>query len=376
MTSSRFGWLGAAMFALAILAGCGPPQGARPGDRNAPPKITRLGDDLLGSGGELRIADSVVGDVMLAGGDIGFTGTAGHSYLGAGGNQVIRGRVIGSVRAAGGNVVLSTNVGRNVTIAAGNAVIEAPAVITHNAFVVGGAVAVRGQVGGSVIAMSPGVVLDGTIGGNAEVSGGELRVGPNARIAGTLRHRVPAGKVTIDSAARITGGVVALPVTDWSGFGRLLRIILPIGFLLTGLVIVALLPALALAAAASTRDRAGASVAFGIVWLVGIPMVVVAAAVTVVGLPLALIAAFAYFILLYLGRIAVAVWLGQLILRRWRSTDRAAPLLSFVIGGVLLVLIGLVPMIGTLIGFIAIVVGAGAVLVTLWPRRQQPATMP
>ena len=370
-----FHWLrllGVAWCASMVLAGCSAPGP----DRNAPPRITRLGDDLLGSGGEVRLADSLVGDVMVFGGDLGFTGTAGGSYLGAGGNQVIGGRVVQSVRAAGGNVVLRTEVGRNVTIAGGNVVVDSGAAVTHNAFLVGGAVHMRGRVQGSLIATAPDVVLDGTVGGNAEVSAGKLRVGPNARIAGTLRHRVPAEKVTIDSSARIAGGVVAVPIPDWSGFGRTVRIILLVGFLVAGAVAVALFPGLAAAAALSTRERVGAAAAFGIVWLVGIPIVFVIALVTVVGVPLAVLIAFAYFFLLYLGRVAVAIWLGELIGRGWGSTRRGGLVLRFLIGGVLLMLIGLIPMIGSLLGVIAIVIGAGAVLVTVWPRRQQPQSSP
>ena len=213
------------------------------------------------------------------------------------------------------------------------------------------------------------VVLDGTVGGDVQVFGSHLVVGPNARIAGALRYRVPPGSVTIDSAARITGGVTALPAVDGSGFGGLLRIILFVGFLIAGAAAVALFPRLATAAASSIRERTGATAAFGVVWLVGIPVVILVAAVTLVGLPLAAIMTAAYIILLYLGRAAVAVWLGDFVVRKARPTANVAPLLSFVIGAVLLLLIGLVPLIGPFIGLLIAVFGAGSLLVAMWPRR-------
>lgn len=354
--------------AAAIMVGCSPSSN----EGGPPPTIRRLGDDLLGSGGEVRVADSVAGDVLLSGGDLEFSGVANGAYLGAGGDQAIGGRIVGSVRAAGGNVVLSADVGRNVTIAAGNVVVDSGAAITHNAYLAAGAVRVRGEIGRSLVAIGSEVTLDGTVGGDVEVSGGRLRVGPGARITGGLRHRVPARNVSIDPAARIAGGVTALPAAEWTGFGRMLRAIWLIGFLIAGAVIVALLPRLATAAADSTAERTGASAAFGVVWVVGVPILIIVAAITVVGLPLAAIATAAWLILLYLGRAAVAVWLGELLVQRVSSGKRLAPVASFLIGALVLLLIGLIPVIGPFIGFVVTVLGAGAVLVTLWPRRQQP----
>ena len=371
MLAHRLGLVALTALAVTMLAGCG----AQPGDRNAPARITRLGDDLLGTGGEVRVAESVAGDVMLSGGDLTFTGTAGGSLLAAGGNQRIGGTITESVRAAGGNIVVAATVARNVTAAGGNIVVDSGAAITRNVYLAGGTVRLRGQVGGALTAVAGETVIDGRVDGDVQVSGGQLRVGPNARIAGTLRHRVPSGKVTIDSASRINGGIVAVPVAGGGGVARMLRIIWLAGFLVAGAVVVALFPRLASSAAASVRERTGASTAFGVVWLVGVPIMVVAAAVTIIGIPLAGVLVAAYMILLYLGRAAVAVWLGDLIMRRWRSTSTAAPVLSFLIGGVLVVLLGLIPVLGSLIGLAIMVIGAGAVLVALWPRREQPQTV-
>jgi hypothetical protein len=83
----------------------------------------------------------------------------------------------------------------------------------------------------------------------------------------------------------------------------------------------------------------------------------------------------AYLILLYLGRAAIAVWIGDLIMQRWRSTSAAAPVLSFFIGAIPLILVGLIPVVGSVVGFAIAVIGAGAVLVAVWPRREQPQTI-
>ena len=364
MTLRTFGHLSAAALLLVV---CAPPP---PANDESPSHITRVGDDLLGSGDEMYLADSVAGDVMIAGGKLGFSGQAGGSYLGTGGDQTLGGRIAGSVRAIGGNLVMSADVGRNITLAGGNIVIDSSAAITHNAYLAGGNVRVRGSVGQALFVRGGEVTLDGAIGGDVDVGAQKLRVGPNARITGSLRHRVPTGGVTIDPASRITGGVTSLPSRDWRVFGRMLRSIWVLGFLVAGAVVVAIFPRLAAAAETSTRERAGVSASFGVAWLFGIPMLIALAAVTMVGLPLAGLIAAAYVVLLYLGRAAIAVWLGELIVRRWNPAMHVTPVVSFLIGGVLLVLVGLIPVIGPFVGLVAMVMGAGAVLVALWPRRQ------
>src|SRR5690242_21414797 len=78
-------------------------------------QIVRRGGDVLGAGETVRIADSVPGDAMLAGGQLNFSGATGGDYLGVGGSQVITGRIHGSARVAGGEIRVAGPIERNVT---------------------------------------------------------------------------------------------------------------------------------------------------------------------------------------------------------------------------------------------------------------------
>lgn len=347
-----------------LLVACGDPSG-RGGDG-----VGRRGDDLVGSGGELRVTDSVPGDVMLAGGDIEFSGGSGGSYLGAGGDQRIGGRIAESVRAAGGAVALSGTVGRNATLVGGEVTVDSAAVIERNAYLTAGRVEMMGRVGGQLAVSGGEVVLDGSVGGDVDVGAQRLRIGPRASVAGAIRHRVPTGAVTIDSAARIAGGVTALPARDWSRLIRFVTGILIVGFLIVGAVAVALFPGVALSASNALREHTGASIAFGLVCLAGGPILALIAAVTLVGLPLAAVITAVYLILVYVGRAAVAVWLGRLIVGDRVREPRALALISFLVGALGLAVVGLIPVIGGLVWLVSTIVGIGALLVAVWPRRR------
>lgn len=341
------------------------------GGSNSDGGFKRNGDDALVSAGEPTVADSVPGDVIIVGGDVRFTGAAGGDYLGAGGKQTISGRIHGSIRAAGGEIHVSGAADRNATIAGGSVTLDSTAAIGRNAYLVGGEIQVKGTVLESLLASGGSIVLNGVVGRNVEVAGGALRIGPRAQIAGNLRYRVPAGKVRIDPAARITGTVTALPVRKGGGF---LRWALVLGFLVAGAVVVALAPRFTAEAAEILPRLPGRSALVGLGWIILVPIVICIAAITIVGIPLALVATAVYILLLYLARATIAVWLGGRLLGAHARAGRQGVLLNFLVGGLILVIVGIIPVIGSWIMFIATILGLGTILLRAQVlRRNQPA---
>ncbi|MQA92519.1 MAG: hypothetical protein GEU90_20240 [Gemmatimonas sp.] len=358
------------MLALISIAvdGCRPRDGARPEETSV-----RRGGDLLVGRDNVALRDTVPGDVIVAGGSIGFTGSAGGDFLGAGGEQRISGRIAGSVRAAGGDVQLQAAVGRNVALAGGHVDLEQSAVIAGNAYLAGGEIEVDGAVNGFLEASGGEISLDGTIGRDARVRARRLRIGPGARIGGNLEHNVATGNLTIDPAAQIAGEVIARrPPTRT--FLWVLRVAWYLGFLATGAIAVALFPRLADAARQSITRRPWAAVGFGVLWIIAMPVAAALVAITIVGIPLALILFALYVISLYLGRAVVALWLGRFLLGSRARPERTGLVLSFLGGGLVLLLLSIVPLVGGMITLIATLVGLGAGALVL--ARRSVETVP
>jgi len=303
--------------------------------------------------------DSVGGDAILVGREVTFSGSAGGDYLGAGGSQKIAGRIHGSIRAAGGDIHAMGIADRNATIAGGNVELDSTAVIGGNAYLAGGNVKVNGSVRGSLLVTGGNVELNGAIGRDVEVSGGALRIGPHALIAGNLTYRVPKDKVKIDSAARIAGKITAIPVKRGPGLGTVLW---TLGFVLLGIVLVALFPGFTTEAAEILPRRPGRAALVGLGWTCLVPFVAVIAAVTVIGLPLAILLSVVWFVMLFLGDVPVALWLGKRLLFSHASAGRRGAILGVLIGGLILVLLGQIPVVGGWITGIASVFGVGAIL--------------
>lgn len=362
------------VFAAALvvaMAGCGD-AAARQEQRGA----IRRGGDALAAGDRVRFDDTIPGDAMLAGGELAFSGRTGGDYLGAGGEQRITGRVLGNVRAAGGEIRLEADVARNATIAGGRVYVRENAVVRRNAYLAGGDVRVAGTVEGFLRVMGSEVLLDGVVGGDVEVEAGRLVIGPNARIAGALRYRVPASRVSIDPAAQITGERTALPSRPRPEFDfgmRFFRVLRLIAFLAAGLAAVAIFPRLADDAASALRRRPWASLGLGFLWVVVVPVAIALVAFTLVGIPIAMIVGALYLISLYLARAVVAVWLGRLILRERLGPGRKGAVLAFLVGGLILVVAGMIPFLGWIVGAVATFLGLGAFALAVWSRRERAA---
>ena len=333
-------------------------------------EVTRHGEDVIASGSTPTVMDSVPGDAILAGGDASFGGVTGGDYLGAGGKQAITGRIHGSLRAVAGQIHVAAAVDRNTTMVAGFVELDSAAIIARNAYIVGGTIQVNGTVQEGILAYGGAITLDGVVGRDVEVAGGTLRVGPHARIAGNLRYRMPAGKVHIDPAARITGTVTALPV---SNTGALWHVLWILGFLLVGAVVVALFPSFMAEAAEILPEHPVRAALIGLGWGILVPVAIVIAAITVVGLPLAFLTAAVYVVVVCVASVPFAVWLGRLLLGARARGGLEGTLVNFIVGGFFLFVAGIIPLVGGWVSLIAGVLGLGTILLEAQALRANHA---
>ena len=329
--------------------------------RSGPLNQTRLGDDMIvrGSSVNLDERDTVSGDAILIGRDVKYHSAIGGDYLGVGGQQTIGGRIHGSVRAVGGEIHVSGVIDRNATIAGGSVVMDSTGDIGRNAYFTGGTVQLSGTVRGGLLASGGAVILDGTVDHDVEVGAGELRVGPHAVITGALRYRVPARKVHIDPAARISGTVTALPVSTGWGPKHWLWML---GFILVGVVVVAVFPRFTTEAAAILAARPVRSGLVGFGWFILVPIAIIIAAVTIIGLPLALLTTLLYVVLVSVSSIPFSVWVGGRLLSGRARAGRQGAIMNFLVGDILLLAVGLIPVLGPIVTAIAGCLGLGSIV--------------
>ena len=122
---------------------------------------------------------------------------------------------------------------------------------------------------------------------------------------------------------------------------------------------------------ARSQERIGPVIAIGIAILIVMPLAAFLAAITLLGLPLALAIGLA---LLPLGAVAYvtsAYVLGRRILKPPRER-----LLAFLVGLAILRALALVPILGLLVGFAALVFGLGLIGTAIGAAREQAGPAP
>lgn len=357
-----------ACIALGILVAA---PGARADEREPHLVMRQVGGDTFVAGDSPRIAQPVKGDLVAAGGELRIAAPVAGDLVAVGGTLRISAAAAQDLYAAGGQVELEGQVARNARVAGGSVSLAPQARIAGNASLAGGRIEVLGAVGGYLQAAGGRVLIDGRVEGDVEAAAGELELGPQARIAGKLRYRSGA-PLRQDADAQVQGGIERLEmpmrhVAERSpapaAFG-----IWTLGLMALAAVLVAAMPAFFGRVADAARGRFGWSLLAGFLALVAIPAAIAVLLVTVIGIPLALLAALGYLALLLVGYVAAGIALGNLALRKWlaaRAARKGWRALSAALGVLAIGIVALIPWLGALAAFLALIAGMGALVLQL-----------
>ena len=235
--------------------------------------------------------------------------------------------------------------------------------------VLDGTVRIAGHVTGDVVSVAGPVRVSGRVDGDLIAVSDRAFLGSTARVGGDLRYGDE--KPVLARGARVGGKVSN---EDWAdsanGWGWVSAlawwVAVSVSTLIVGVLLVWLAPGALYAAERAVRERLGATIGWGVVIAIGLPLLAVLALVTLVGIPFGialLLAAIPVLVVAY----ATAAWLvGRRVLRN-RSESPWAALFA---GWGILRLLALIPIAGELVGLAATVVGLGALAVALWRARR------
>src|SRR5882762_10484782 len=248
--------------------------------------------------------------------------------------------------------------GRSLTVGADETVDKAVAI--------GGSVTIAGHVRRDAVAIGGSVTLlpGARVEGDAVAIGGAVSVAEGATLEG---DNVSLGGAIPTTAGSVVRWVVGGPhMFSMFSFGsRLTRAVL--------LFVIALLIAVAFPGAltrvgAYLINRPGLSALGGVAILLGFVPLCVLLAMTIIGIPLIPVAVMLLVALFLFGFTVSAAWLGDRMPGRQESRT---PTKSVARGGAILVVVGLVPWLGTAALILAAAVAAGATLLSRFGRRAE-----
>jgi hypothetical protein len=229
-----------------------------------------------------------------------------------------------------------------------------------------GSSTVDGTVDGSLTAFDAPVTIFGRVSGNVVAFNGRVELRSGANVTGDVVSRdapvVAPGATIGGTSKRIQTNV------RWNQFGWVGRLAwwlaVSVSTLVVGLVLLWLVGRGAAWILEAGRARIGPAIGWGLLLFFGLPILALLALATVVGIPLGLGVLAALGLVYALGYSASAWILGRSILR-----GPTAWVAAFLLGWVILRVLALVPILGGLVWFAAVVFGLGALAVAVWRVR-------
>jgi hypothetical protein len=234
------------------------------------------------------------------------------------------------------------------------------------AVVFNGDVLIDGTVSQTLVVFNGRTEITGTVAEDVIVFNGAVVLRSGSRVEGDVVSRQSP---QIEEGATVEGTVDDLP-TRWDYWditfvGRLgWWLAYTVSTLILGLVLLMLARGLDPASIRALRDRLGATIGFGFLWFVLLPIVAVLLFVTIVGIPLGLFLLFALGLVYSIGYVVGGLALGRLVVKE--PTSRY---LAFLAGWGALRLIALVPFLGGIAWLVGTVLGLG----TLWVAARAPS---
>lgn len=312
-------------------------------------------DDVFGAGDDVRATGGAYEHLFLAGGDLSFDGATAHDLIAAGGEfDLISGHVLDDFIAAGGRIKIQRDVR-----------------IDGDAVMAGGDLRIESPIAGTLRAAAGTIYLNSTVNGDVFLNGNEISLGPDAHIIGSLTHR--GRTVTIDPSAQVDGQTIVLeppPQTDWTPVKRFARVLgwtFLFGMFLAAIVVAWALPRLMNDSAQIIRDRPASMLGLGVVIAFLAPVTAVVLLFTVFGTPLGLLLIAALMLLWPVSLIAAAYTLGMFGRNRMKPGDppptSGGRILWCGVAMLVLIVLGFIPVLGTVVWCLAYFLGLAAVVV-------------
>jgi cytoskeletal protein CcmA (bactofilin family) len=329
-----------------------------------------IDDDLYAFGQTVSIQGTVNGDVIAAAQSVNVQGRVNGDLMAAGSTVVVNGPVSGAARLAGQSIEVGAPIGNDLLGGAATVLVGPLGSVGRDVLVGGQTVTLGGPVERSIRAGAETLTVGGPVGGDILARVGTLRLASGARISGSLDY------TSSQDALVEPGATVGGPTTRFEdpaaqpepspaarfGAGAVAWLQMLVGLSVFGLLLVLVFPGLGTRSTEALVRRPWTSLGIGFALLVGVPFA--ALLLFVVGLAIGGWWIGPLLLALYLGALPAGYTMSGLLAGRFVVERIAHRHLAtgwcLLIGLVLFGLVGLVPILGGVVLFGAVVFGLGA----------------
>lgn len=339
-----------------------------------------IADDVYAAGGTVDVLATVEGDVVVAGGRVTVSDRVSGDVMAAGGAVTVSAEIGDDVRLAGGDVTLSGSVRDDAIAAGGNVTITSDSNIGGRAWLSGGRIDMAGTIGKELKAAGGRIVLSGQVNGDVELTGRDISILDGATINGNLKYRSPR-EAEIANGVEVRGSIdyepVEQPIVAVGAAIAAVVIVVLLSLAVTGIALYLLFPHTIDTSVATIRSEFWKCLGLGLAIFAATPVVIAVLIMTVIGWLPAVVIGPVYVILLLAGFLTAVFYVGSLglgLLGRGEPS-RGRRLWSFVLALIVVTVLGLVPLLGTLLLFVLMLLGVGVLELCMYRAYvAQPGT--
>ncbi len=337
----------------------------------------------------LGTAETIQGNLYMAGGNVSSAGSVRGDLAVAGGNLIVSGPVANDLLAAGGSLTVTSEIGGDARIGGGTITIQGK--IAGDTVIGGGQVSIGGAgIGGDVAAAGGTITISAPVSGNVKIAGGEVRI--DAPVSGNVD--IMAEKITLGTRGVISGnltytsrseatlekGAVVQGETNFTrreemratpaalaaifSLALLAKILMSfVGALLIYLVFSRYVREVLVNFAAKPLENLGR----GFVTCIVLPVASIILLATVIGLPLGALSLLAFIAALIFVSLLAPIVVGSMVHKWiWKSAEFEVNWWIILMGVVIYMLIGFIPLIGWVAKFAIMLATLGVVVMLKW----------
>ncbi len=351
---------------------------------NKPKRIVTVAKDevitkaiYINAGDQVEFAGDTEGDVYVAGGRVLVSGRIGGDLLAAGGIVDVTGDVAQNVRVVGGQVTISGHVGRNLSSVGGNLNLLKTAVVDGSVVLAGGNILLEAPVAGDLDIAAGNISIDTKIAGNLTAYTESLQLLSNSDVLGDLSY-YSANEAMFSQGATVSGTITRHAMPEGAKMenlansqqlaSSLAKLKLQFKFfsfliaMVFGIALMKLFPNYMSSVSERINAKFWQSAGIGFLVLFLTPLLIILLFITVLGIPFAIIFGFVYGLYLYMAKIYISYWIGRNLLSKWTKGWNSH--LVFAFGLALYYVVTMIPILGGIIGFVAVLAGLGASLIS------------
>jgi len=337
-----------------------------------------IDDDLYVFGNNISILGTIRGDVIAVGQSVSVDGSISGDLIAAASTITIRGQVGGSVRGAAASIELSGRVTEDLLAAGNDITVLISGRVGRDAIVAGSTATFSGQVGRDVRAGATTLRIDAPVGRDVVAQVDRLQLTDKAAVEGSLTYTsaneaqiaVP-GSVKGRTERRVPEPTNQTPVVQGPAALALDWLTGLVGLLILGLLVVLFFPGFARRSGEALVRSPLLSLAVGALVLIGLPILAILFFIIgalIGGWWIGFVVLALFIVLIALSIPVASVGIGGALLR---VTQRPTPAwLALVLGLVVLLLVALVPIVGGIAIFLALLFGVGAATLAVARGRQ------